>query len=87
MDFEFISFNYSENMPSIVISTESCQRGFYNTAQDRVIKVDTYIVIILCQVPIGLPKCYFKLIKPLPPTKLALLLSPFHELGNQSKER
>ena len=48
------------------MGAESGQNGFYNTVLDMVIKVDTYIVIILCQVPIGLSRCYFKLIKSLP---------------------
>lgn len=53
--------------PSTVIGAESGQKGFYNTVQGMVIKVDTYIVIILCQVPVGLSRRYFELIKSLPP--------------------
>ena len=52
--------------PSRVMGVESGQNGFYNTVLDMVIKVGTYIVIILCQVSIGLSRCYFKLIKSLP---------------------
>ena len=49
--FKFIFFYYNKTW-SIGINIESCWTGFYNTSQDVVTKAGTYIVTILCQMPI-----------------------------------